>query len=710
MLIAIASSPAYAQVANSGTFGSDLAFLKKHKKVVVLQGDNDACQVAIVPDYQGRVMTSTANGADGMSYGWINYDLISSGKTVEHINVFGGEDRFWMGPEGGQYSIFFKNGKDFTFENWFTPAAIDTEPFELVRQDQTSASFLKKMKLPNYSGYLFDVEVKREISILEKAAVEANLNIKLGPNTKYVGFQSVNDLKNTGQTAWRRESGLLSIWILGMFNPSDETSIIIPYQNELKLNSGYFGEVPKDRLMTTDKAVVFKGDGKLRSKIGLPPNNIVPVCGSYDAENNVLTIVQYTFGGEADYVNSFWKLQDEPYAGDVVNSYNDGPLDDGSQLGPFYELESSSSARALQPNQSIRHTHKTYHFEGTRDELDRIAKSVLGLRLRDAEFASSNAADSGKFNKQSKLQVPKQENQFTWVYKPSGDKFYGPDTKSLKAGKWYDDWVPNDHAFIKGDDRKWHIFGITHPYVSPDPKFGDIHQGEYASFHAVSSATSFAEACKKHHFSDLPKVLPPSERPDEPVSNHAPFVVKKDGLFYMVYGPSPIRLAVSKDLKNWESRGNLFSQEDGARDPNLLLHEGVYYISYCSQRSVLTRMSKDLRHWSEPKTIFTADSFDPESPTLIHFNDTFYLFVCSWDGEWDRKELQGAYQHKTYVYQSDDLLSFGIGDEKEVAQLNSHAPEVFQDEQGQWYISSVEWPNRGVSIDRLNWEHTGKEK
>jgi hypothetical protein len=26
---------------------------------------------------------------------------------VPHINVFGGEDRFWLGPEGGQFSIFF---------------------------------------------------------------------------------------------------------------------------------------------------------------------------------------------------------------------------------------------------------------------------------------------------------------------------------------------------------------------------------------------------------------------------------------------------------------------------------------------------------------------------------------------------------------------------------------------------------------------------
>ena len=74
--------------------------------------------------------------------------------------------------------------------------------------------------------------------------------------------------------------------------------------------------------------------------------------------------------------------------------------------------------------------------------------------------------------------------------------------------------------------------------------------------------------------------------------------------------------------------------------------------------------------------------------------------MCSWDGVWDRKEIQGAYQHKTYVYQSYDPLDFG---NEAITTLNSHAPEIFQDEEGQWYISSVEWPNRGVSVDRLTW-------
>ncbi|MBT6146109.1 MAG: hypothetical protein HOH74_11800, partial [Gemmatimonadetes bacterium] len=78
------------------------------------------------------------------------------------------------------------------------------------------------------------------------------------------------------------------------------------------------------------------------------------------------------------------------------------------------------------------------------------------------------------------------------------------------------------------------------------------------------------------------------------------------------------------------------------------------------------------------------------------------LFVCGWDGEWDRVDLQGAYQHKTYVYQSDDPMKFAL--ESEVAVIDAHAPEIIQDEEGDWFISSVEWPHRGVSIARLVWD------
>src|SRR5688572_19034005 len=71
------TSPVYAK----GSFGYDLDFLKEqHKDLVVLSDDSSKAQLIVLPAYQGRVMTSTAAGNEGASFGWINYDLIASGK------------------------------------------------------------------------------------------------------------------------------------------------------------------------------------------------------------------------------------------------------------------------------------------------------------------------------------------------------------------------------------------------------------------------------------------------------------------------------------------------------------------------------------------------------------------------------------------------------------------------------------------------------
>ena len=83
-----------------------------------------------------------------------------------------------------------------------------------------------------------------------------------------------------------------------------------------------------------------------------------------------------------------WEQQEEPYAGDVVNSYNDSFLAPGNEgLGAFYELETSSPAAALAPNASITHVHRTFHFQGDEAGLDAIAQATLGVGLTEIKGA-----------------------------------------------------------------------------------------------------------------------------------------------------------------------------------------------------------------------------------------------------------------------------------------------------------------------------------
>lgn len=389
------ATTAISMISSAANFGDDVTFLNGYTDVIVLSNKESLARVAVVPAWQGRVMTSSAEGDSGQSFGWLNRQLISSGKIQRHINARGGEDRFWLGPEGGQFSIFFAKGAPFNLEHWFTPAAIDTMPFQLVNHSMNRATFTALFAVTNYSGTRLELKVNREVRLLGLTEAWAKLGAKPNGTLKLVAYETDNQITNKGRQSWKKETGLLSIWILGMFNPSPHTTIVVPLrkgsESELgtKVTSDYFGEVPKERLVIKDDVVYFSGDGKFRSKIGISPKRSKAVLGSYDADHRVLTVVQFSQAQNVtDYVNSLWKLQDKPFSGDAANSYNDGPPGPGAKpLGPFYELESSSPAMELKSGQSVAHVHRTIHLTGDELDLDPVAQSVFGVSLAEIKSA-----------------------------------------------------------------------------------------------------------------------------------------------------------------------------------------------------------------------------------------------------------------------------------------------------------------------------------
>jgi hypothetical protein len=205
----------------------------------------------------------------------------------------------------------------------------------------------------------------------------------------WVAFQSDNQLRNTGTGAWSEQTGLLSIWSLGMFVPADDTWVIAPFERSGQgpiVSSDYFGALPSERLRV-DQAhgvVTFLADGKYRSKIGLSQSRSRSIAASYTRSEKRLTIVRYSVAeAPRPYVNSRWETQAEPFAGDLFNSYSHGTLEVG-QLADvrFYELESSSPGALLEPGQTLSHQHQTFHFLGEEAALDVIATRALGVSLR----------------------------------------------------------------------------------------------------------------------------------------------------------------------------------------------------------------------------------------------------------------------------------------------------------------------------------------
>ena len=384
------------------SFGHDARFLREHTDAIVLRDGNAA--IAVVPEYQGRVMTATAQGDQGASSGWINYDLVKQGvlpaeqaadKLDAHMYAFGGEERFWMGPEGGQYSIFFAPGKAFKFDDWFTPDPIDNEPWEVALREENKVVFKHDFNLVNQSGTHFAVGVDRTVKLLDGEQADGILGATIPAGIDLVAYQTVNTVRNEGDAAWKAESGLLSIWILCMLQPAPSTTVFIPYKAGPKselgavVNADYFGKVPPERLRAENGVIYFKCDGKQRGKIGITPERSTGVAGSYDPVAGRMTLLVYDPPKEhAGYVNSMWELQDEPYKGDALNSYNDGPVDEsGAQLGPFYELESSSPALALKPGEAGTHTQTVMHLYGDEEKLHAVLSAVAPVNLAKVRTA-----------------------------------------------------------------------------------------------------------------------------------------------------------------------------------------------------------------------------------------------------------------------------------------------------------------------------------
>ena len=372
-----------------GTFAYDREFILKHDSGALVLG-NGATKIIVSPKYQAKVFTSTAAGDSGRSFGWIHYKAFD-GPVDPHINAYGGENRLWLGPEGGKFSLFFAKDAKMEFNNWHTPAPFDTESWQLSFHSSVEASMFKDMELVNYAGTKLSIRVYRDINVLQQRFIDHLLGLSQDSSVNAVGYSTANKLVNTGQTTWDETTGMPCIWILDMFPPSDQTTIVVPYladlANRTPATTDYFGEIPADRIKMNGRTLFYKADGKQRGKLGIHPERAKNIAGSYDAKNQVLTLVMFDTDNNARFLNQEWNTEKAPFSGDAVNAYNDGPLATGGQIGPFYELESVSPAAFLKPGGALEHHHSVFHFTGSLEGLNQISLKTLGVSLDEIKKA-----------------------------------------------------------------------------------------------------------------------------------------------------------------------------------------------------------------------------------------------------------------------------------------------------------------------------------
>ena len=238
----------------------------------------------------------------------------------------------------------------------------------------------------------------------------------------------------------------------------------------------------------------------------------------------------------------------------------------------------------------------------------------------------------------------------------------------------------NDHTlFYNG---KWHLVGIT-------SKKGIPTQERYFVY---ATGDSLEKRMK-----EVSKVI------DNGTLAWAPCVIENNGLYYMFYGPSPTKLAVSFDMGDW------FGYEINMKNvPPMACHRdhfvfkhGDVWVMYATgikdgKSAVSVMTSSDLQNWNFYGYALTSGDNAPlnpswgafESPFVVEKDGGFYLFTTYTD-------CLPANYHNTLVFYSDSPFDFGCYNADNsgavpVANLHCHAPEIVNDN-GKWKITTCGW-------------------
>jgi beta-fructofuranosidase len=323
-----------------------------------------------------------------------------------------------------------------------------------------------------------------------------------------------------------------------------------------------------------------------------------------------------------------------------------------------------------------------------------LAAAITAGIERPALAADGPAISSARLaNSIRNPRIPKVAAAFVNIYKPQADSYTLPTVATPDGlhhyvqGTTYPDWRTNDHTFIKDGENRWHCFGITKPWSSGD----NGHNGEGLCFHAVAPEGTFAQAVRFQAWRDMPKIHVGD-------CGWAPVAVKI-GAEYSLIG-SRLGRAVSADLCTWIDRGKLNVKGNG-RDPNILFWGGTYYLLRCAGNGISLATSRDFIHWTDPIVIYKPEkeSYQTESPFLVHYEGLFYLFWTLWD---TADKTTYGYCPRTYVHGSESPSDFR--GRPVLAEFTVHAPEIIQDENGQWFMSTTDHPHRGISVAPLAWE------
>jgi len=410
------------------SYRNGLNYLESKTKVLELY-DRFGARVAVCPEWNGRVMTSTGDGLDGTSYGLIHVAGIDAKDPSR--NFFGGEDQLMLSPEGGLFSLYdeSKPSAFSTSRHHCRPQGFQEGPFTVDTVPPDPIRMRRSVRMTNAIGTMFDFDIVRTVRLLNSADIDRIFGNPVAvsleqADVSFVGFETINTLHNHGAPL-ARESGLVSIRIRSMFNSGQETVAIVPFRvgDDAELGpticADFFGTAPHGRLRFLPQAALLRADSKYRCQIGASRKRVLPFLGSLDFRIGLMTLTTFTLPPEPweyDYLsNAYCETADNAapdfvstqeyfhrksavcqtneaeivpeadskaqlYSGEVIRAYNHGPSTPGeTPTVRFYAFDVFSPAWKLNRGESLTHHQFTAHINADNQTLAYIARTVLGV-------------------------------------------------------------------------------------------------------------------------------------------------------------------------------------------------------------------------------------------------------------------------------------------------------------------------------------------
>ena len=354
---------------------------------IVLRAEDGRKVVLVTPSLVGRVLGTGWAGEEGATESYITEEAIARGFITPQPgaawNSFGGEERIWLAPEGGRHGLFFPPGAPQTMDHYLVPDALDSACYrvEYVSADGKSTTFSARLKLTNYQGTRFEVEVTRTVEIVDWCP----FTMEAAGQVDFVGFESRTHLRNIGRQPFKRETGALALWTTGQFPSHERTVVMLPYRTgpEEKLgppvSTAYFKllnpgreKMLGDYWSAEDGCAFLRANGDVLTKLELPSRRALGRLASIDLASGELCLVQSDVYPELDYPSSVvLPYEGDPYEGGALSSFT---LSNDQGVPPFHELETVSPALFLKPGESFCHRSRTYHLKGERAAIWRICE------------------------------------------------------------------------------------------------------------------------------------------------------------------------------------------------------------------------------------------------------------------------------------------------------------------------------------------------